>query len=56
VFMIRSQEELRKSIPLAVNQTAVLFAHIILAIVAGAHTLITPGSHGFDRIAGLALI
>lgn len=52
--MIRRPEELTESIKNAVNHKAVLFSHILLAVVVAGHTALDPTSTRFEVILGFA--
>lgn len=52
--MIRRPEELTESIKNAVNHKAVLFSHILLAVVVAGHTALDPTSTRFEVILGYA--
>lgn len=53
--MIRSPEELTNAIKSAVNRRAVLFSHLLLAVVISAHTLLDSTSTHFEVIFSVAL-
>lgn len=54
-MMIRSPQELSQSIKSAIDQRAVLFSHIILALTITFHTLLAPDSGSFERISALVM-
>lgn len=51
--LIRSPEELSKSIKAAVNRRAVIFSHTLLAVTIALHTWFDPSSTNFERYGGI---
>lgn len=53
--MIRSPQELSENIKSAVNKRAVIFSHLLLALVVSFHTALDPKSNRFEIISAIVI-